>query len=346
MTYRAFVSYSHRDRRCAQAVVHQLGKLGLYAVFDDNVDPSKQFTGAIQDLIATSHVFVPVITNNANASDWVLHEVGFALGQNVPVLPIAARALPTGMIAGVQCLKVQSFERQHLSRILTRERVERILRDSCNRSLAVYQCVNEPQQRTPRLLEYLARAAPGRIRHLAAFSSFSLPKVAGNDPVWSRIARDVARFPEGANAFRQERAELEQIARAHTCDLIVCPTASVLATIGKSGSLARLEILTEFLESMPDESIRVVVDVTQNPGNLLIVGDSFLVEAVAGDRMGTYRQSVFTRHAPTVLQRCADFDAEFKLMLSRFMQGRPARQSSRAKALFLLRNVLKQLRRS
>ncbi|MGH9856017.1 MAG: hypothetical protein ACREBD_39785, partial [Blastocatellia bacterium] len=80
------------------------------------------------------------------------------------------------------------------------------------------------------------------------------------------------------------------------------------------GALAvktRLQILFEFLGSMSDESVHIVMSNNARHGNVTIVGDWFVADSQV-PREGGYRQTVFNRHAPTVLKWVRTFDEEFR----------------------------------
>ena len=49
--------------------------------------------------------------------------------------------------------------------------------------------------------------------------------------------------------------------------------------------------------------------------NLLLVGDWFVATAAAGAQGTGYRQTIFSRHAPTMPQRVAAFDEELDDLL-------------------------------
>ena len=124
-------------------------------------------------------------------------------------------------------------------------------------------------------------------------------------------------MPRGEEYHVKQRAErtlLEQHARAEGCDLVIDP-AFRLDNRGPGARSARLRTLMEFLESMPDDKVRVAVRPRMRPGNLLIVGDWFIAESLTPAPGAGFLQTVFTRHAPTVLERVKQFDDEFEDLL-------------------------------
>jgi hypothetical protein len=93
--------------------------------------------------------------------------------------------------------------------------------------------------------------------------------------------------------------------------LMICPEAT-LAAHKRSICLARLDELASFIKSMPDELLDVRhAPVLEHGENTTIVGDWFAASSLLGQKRG-YRQTVFTRHAPTVRNLVVDFDQQFE----------------------------------
>jgi hypothetical protein len=72
-----------------------------------------------------------------------------------------------------------------------------------------------------------------------------------------------------------------------------------------------------------------------------MVGDWFLAEAVAATVGTGYRQTVFTRHAPTVRSRLESFDQEFSELLE---ESDVDPSSSKDAAIDLLKDRMARLR--
>src|SRR5439155_21854705 len=71
-----------------------------------------------------------------------------------------------------------------------------------------------------------------------------------------------------------------------------------------------LHVLCDFLRSMPDDKVRVVLSGRPPEGNLILVGDWFLSESLVPRSGQGYRQTLFNSHAPTVYDRVRKFDRE------------------------------------
>ncbi len=100
---------------------------------------------------------------------------------------------------------------------------------------------------------------------------------------------------------------------------------------------ARLENLLEFLASMPDDKVRVAVDQGNIRGSLFAVGDWFVAEAVVPYSGGGYVQTIFTRHAPTVLKLTRGFDRRLNDLLE---VSQRKGQSSKAVAIATIEQIL------
>src|SRR5688572_5565982 len=102
--YRVFVSYAHSDQGIVSDLVNCLGGIGFQVLWDKHINPSKRFTDEIRELIARSHLFIPVVTERAKESRWVNQEIGMALAMNIPILPISLEGSPDAMIAETQAI--------------------------------------------------------------------------------------------------------------------------------------------------------------------------------------------------------------------------------------------------
>jgi hypothetical protein len=101
---------------------------------------------------------------------------------------------------------------------------------------------------------------------------------------------------------------LERHARERGCTLLIDP--SVVLDAGIEATIVSLETLLEFLESMPNELVEVILSPEARDGNITAVGDWFVAESMVRRIGEGYRQTVFTRHAPTALRLVRKFDAQ------------------------------------
>ncbi|HUS80371.1 MAG TPA: toll/interleukin-1 receptor domain-containing protein [Armatimonadota bacterium] len=330
--FRVFVSYSHEDYDKAQVVTAALRELGLEPWLDDHIKPGTPFTDAIKGMISHAHVFMPIITPISQQRMWVHQETGFAIGLNIPVLPLAvgkARdALPQAMPAELQAVKVAE-DLSDLKKQLQAINWPDLVLPPPGRPEHIVAVAQWPEERAALIAECANRVvcmgARGRMRQIGALSSFCLPDEDIGHPIWQRREGRVKRSDYFHHLQREERRALELHARAEGCDLIIDPSIDFRAN-GPQARKARLETLLEFLESMKDHelkgrggrrgALRVAISSRAREINLLLVGDWFVAESQIPRPTEGYRQTIFNWHAPTVLSHVGKFEAEFEELIS------------------------------
>lgn len=315
--FRVFVSYSHEDRQHAERVVDVLrNKMELEPIWDSDIRPGSPFSDAIKGLISHAHIFMPIITKNSQERPWVHQETGYAMAVNIPVLPIAVNTLPTEMTAQLQAITVKE-DFSDLTERLLETNIEQVVFPPPARPASIVEVADWPETRTELIAQYANRVvelgAYGRVRQRGAMSSFCLPDKDVNDPVWAERDGNSLRSHYYHLLQREERRALELHARACGCWLIIDPSRPFdLNKLGPCAGKKRLETLLEFLRSMAEDQVRVVVSERARGGNVLFVGDWFVAESLVPRPGEGYRQTIFSWHAPTVLRRARQFDQEFE----------------------------------
>lgn len=147
--YRVFVSHSHDDQDKFQVLKTALEARGLCVLSDRNIGAGTPFTDAIKGLITHAHLFIPLITKNAQNKPWVHQETGFAMARNIPILPIVLKdaGMPTEMIAQLQAIEVDdtlSDLADHLQRTL----IEALVLPRPAPPTEMVQIAEWPEQRT------------------------------------------------------------------------------------------------------------------------------------------------------------------------------------------------------
>lgn len=150
------------------------------------------------------------------------------------------------------------------------------------------------------------------VRKRSGYTCFAIPDKPIDHPDWEVRLGNQQRSPRVRALEREERRALERHAREAGCRLLINPEVDLGR--GEDANIARPRALLEFLESMPDDRIEVVVSPTSHLENLTIVGDWFYAESLTPAPTG-FRQTVFTWHAPTVRRRARAFDEEFTFHL-------------------------------
>jgi hypothetical protein len=315
--HRVFVSYSHKDLPLVQQIVAILQSNGLSVLWDQDFAFGHGFQEQIRDFIAHAHVFLPVITEAASKRGWVHEELGYAMALNVPVLPIAVGALPGQMIEQLQAIKMGA-DAESLRRPLRREVFEQLVASFANPSLAMYQCADQQEERSTLMARY-ARAVVrlgghGRVRQRESHSAFSIPEQPITHPLWAARYGGLRRSTYQKDLLREERLALGDHANKAGVSLILDLNRS-FDQYGPAVHLSRLEVLRNFLSGLPDDSTRVAFTSIPPGDSLVMVGDWFVAQSLAGAQGSGYRQTVFSRHAPN-MQRCVDvFDAELDHLL-------------------------------
>jgi hypothetical protein len=89
MAHDVFISYSSKDKNAADAVCATLEARKIRCwIAPRDVPPGKSWPAAIVEAIHASQVFVLVFSNGSNNSTQVIREVGEAVGNSIPILPL------------------------------------------------------------------------------------------------------------------------------------------------------------------------------------------------------------------------------------------------------------------
>ena len=314
MTYpfRIFISYSHEDGDLACHAAAVLQEVGSVPLWDANIRPGTAFTEEIKRLIHHAHIFMPLLTENSAGRPWVHQETGYATALNIPILPVAVGSIPGEMVSQLQALAINE-DFSDFKEKLAQVDLERIVLSPQDELISSVEISDWPERRTQLLAHDCRLVADlgyyGRVRQRASLSSFSIPDKDPSNPIWNRRDGNVPRDAYYHSLLREERRELERHARKEGCCLIIDPTFC-LERNGAEATQTRLKILLEFIESMPEEKIEVVMSTQARSGNLTVVGDWFSAESVSPRAGEGHRQTIFTWHPPTVLSVMRKFDEQ------------------------------------
>ena len=308
--YRVFLSYAKKDEENARLLFDRLRKQHLRPVWYHHTPAGWRFLDEIKKKIDHSHVFMPFLTHKSKRSTWVNHEIGYAVGRNVPVLPLSLGPLPDGMAGELEAVVARDM--QALLRRVTHGRIKRLVKAA--EEAAVYECADLSDARTDEIIKHCKQVEAfnshhrERLRHVAAFGSFSIP-ADPDDPRWKRRDPKKLLSSERRRRLSKERRKLEAHAKRFGCDLVLHPSLKKL-TVRRIQT--RKELLQSFLQSMKEARapVRVAFDKRGLDENLIILGDWFLVESFTPRDEG-YRHTTITTHAPTVLKRIEAFDKQF-----------------------------------
>jgi hypothetical protein len=342
---RVFISYSHRDADLAKRIEAHLRRQKVAVLWDENFEYGRGFHEQIKTFIAYAHVFLPIITQDSRARGWVHQEIGYAIALNVPVLPIAVGITPGEMLEGLQAIWLEDRDAT-LAGKLTFAVLDQLIQRQDDPAKALYVCAEEAEHRAVMMRQHseevLRLHQAGRVRQRGALSSFHIPTQTTLHRVWKDRYDGKPRSAFYCELQRQERLSLERHARTSGCKLIICPEVTY-DEYGPLARITRLQGLIDFLKAMPDDKVEIARGPKLEQGeNLTVVGDWFSASSLSGAPTKGYRQTIFTRHAPTVRAHIQLFDAAFE----EAMQARPwTAKSSRLGAIGMLSRLVAKLRR-
>lgn len=312
--FRTFVSYAHADMPIIERIVAKLESFGLSPLWDDQIKQGKPFADEIKDLIARSHLFLPIITSHSNTRPWVHQETGFAIALDIPILPICIGQTPSEMIADVQAITVKD-DLSNLIEQLSKIDLINLVTPRPQKPFSSIVIADTPEQRGQLRLDHanwvVELGEYGVVRAQARFTIFAVPNSPADDPIWDKREGDAKRSHYLRDIHRQERNTIERHARMAGCRLIINPSAPTFDIQGSQAQKIRQQLLLDFLKSMPSDKLDVAISPQAQDRNLTMIGDYFFAESMAA-RPGGYFQTVFNSHPPTVLRRIQQFEQLFE----------------------------------
>lgn len=321
--YRVFLSYSRDDREKVDILANILKEEGLKPMYDKDFSGGFGFHNLIENFIAYSHVFMPFITKSSSQRPWVHQEIGYAKALNVPILPITLDEVPGEMIGNLQALSWENDEYK-MKKKLSWDIFHKIVESSEEDLNPIYECAQTPDERTIMLVkrgkEIKNLGHYGHIRQIGALSSFHIPDKPITHPSWKKRSPGLMFSEFSLKKLLEERNIFQEHAMKEGCSLIIDPYLDFWSGETQKSNDAqksRIEELIEFLEQIDDEMIRVTTNKGMEKGrNLTILGDYFAAESISGTLMG-HKQTILTRHAPTVQRKIDIFEDEMKYLLKK-----------------------------
>ncbi len=312
--YRIFLSYARADKDLVQRVAEILADLGMEPLWDVNIQAGKPFTAEIKEMISRAHLFMPVMSVNALTRPWVHQEIGFAIALNLPILPLSIGQLPDQMIAGHQSLYIHE-DLSNLEQAIRSTRLDLLVIPPEPKPIGLLTIIQSPEDRAKKIGELCtwlidSMGAYGMVRIQARYSTFAIPTASIRDSIWDVREGNRKRTDAHRRVLREERLATERHARKAGCKLMIDHNAPIGADRDNEARRVRLSMLVEFMRSMSDNQLKVVLSPRAQDTNLQIVGDHFLAEAV-GHRAEGYVNTIINAHAPTVLRKVSEFDRLF-----------------------------------
>ncbi len=118
MSFRVFISYSHRDGTRARHVKQLLEVTGAQVFLAElSVPPGDDLANKIISAIKGCDLFVLLWSHHAKNSEWVPQEIGIARGSNRPVIPVVLHksAEVSGFLKGLKYLPLYKDPKKALA---------------------------------------------------------------------------------------------------------------------------------------------------------------------------------------------------------------------------------------
>jgi hypothetical protein len=107
---RLFISHLSRKKESASALREALEPMGISAfVAQNDIAPSREWEHEIETALKTCDALVALMEEGFHQSFWTDHEVGFAFGRSLPIIPVNMGEKPYGFIARFQAYKFQDM---------------------------------------------------------------------------------------------------------------------------------------------------------------------------------------------------------------------------------------------
>jgi len=337
--YRIFISYSSKDKDQKDILSKVLEDNGLCPVSNSEFSIGHGFLDQIKKFIAHSYVFMPVISKSSNKSGWVHEEIGLAIAHNIPVLPIVIEqnSLPPDMIQEFQAIfsdlkttdnELLNKEINKLKNRITWQEIDKLIKMSeRGPRRPIYECAYLHLERTLMLVEYASDTAnffsgqPKLFRQSGGLSSFHIPDSSPDSEEFKlRYLGSNQRVDTLNQNLREERIIFEEFAREWGFRIII--NLDLKFEESKENALiirkSRLNTLLKFFKGLPRSPERsggrfeVMIDENLNKHrNIIIVGDLFMAESLAGYQGQGLKQTMYTRHATTIKKQIELFDTRF-----------------------------------
>lgn len=341
---RVFISYSSKDKPIVKLLAQVLKDNGLQPMWARDFLPGSGFHEQIKDYIAYAHIFMPLVTKSSAKRGWVHQEIGYAMALNIPVFPITTEDVKPGeMIQNLQAVKIPG-DSSKLRKNLTRDVFINLLNRSQKPGNALYELAELGEDRAKMMKAYsdnvLNLGHHCLVRQKGGISSFHIPKKSLQDVAWRDRYLPDKQTEDHNRCQRNERLSLEKHAGIQGCKLIINPEY-VLEKSDPRSKISRLQTLIEFLEYMPDEKVTIAINAKMATSeSVTMVGNWFMAESVTKQVRGSFRNTIFTKHAPTINGRIEEFDLELSELLD---QAGWKSSESRLKVMSILKKHVENL---
>ena len=311
---RVFISYSHGDEDLVRVLAEVIEENGMAAVFDQKgMKFGKDFPQQIIHFISHAHIFMPLLTETSVKRPWAQQEIGYALALRVPTVPVAIDCEPGEFLHGIQAIHLKTMDYAALKKLLTLKALEPCLHESPAGG-ALYECADTTEERAILFARY-ARAVThmgnsGIVRQSGGLSFLQIPDEPLDHPLWRLRYGNKSKPKHHCKVIWEERQALTEHAKADGCRIIIDPRLD-FSFYGGDARRSRLECLLRVLRGKDIQSCHVAIAALPLNESITIVGDWFAAHSITNIPGDGYRQTIFTRHAPTIAEMIKDFDRRF-----------------------------------
>lgn len=108
---KVFLSYSHLDKELAGKIKKSLENYGLEVFLaHEDIRPTAEWIYTILSELKDCDVFIPILTEDFNESDWTDQETGISIANEKLIIPLKVTVDPRGFISRFQALKMDTNE--------------------------------------------------------------------------------------------------------------------------------------------------------------------------------------------------------------------------------------------
>jgi nucleoside 2-deoxyribosyltransferase len=117
---RIFLSHSSRDESIVEPIRAQANAFDVDVYLHElHPEPGATLSAKITAAIQASDALVVLITPNTVTSAYVNQEIGYALGQSLPVIPLVAPGVTNDQLAMLEGVEYVAFDPDHPHKALT-----------------------------------------------------------------------------------------------------------------------------------------------------------------------------------------------------------------------------------
>lgn len=112
--FHIFLTHVATHKAEATTIKQDFLKLGIEGfVAHEDIEPTKKWQQVIEAALMSCDALVALLHDGFKESPWCDQEVGYVLGRNVPVIPVAFDQQPYGFFGSLQSVRADAYTRPH-----------------------------------------------------------------------------------------------------------------------------------------------------------------------------------------------------------------------------------------